>query len=672
MRATSLVLLTTALFVAACSNQEPAQRSTAVPIIPEPPAITAQPVDPIRPLQVHGQDFVDAAGHTVRFWGANLCAVYPADRAHAEGIAAALADRSINLVRPHHMLRPSRDWAPDLAGGSLSLYANDARQVDPVALERFDLLNAALRTRGIYLMLSAHWSRSFMPGDAAILDTDAADQAAWQAAMQDLRSWPWQKAFDPMKMLPVFDERAALVTEESVRGLLTHVNPHTGLAYGRDPQVLTYECINEFSSEYTILCGNRFPPYFEKRLQSLWEAYAARGGFTAGDLWKPASTTVARERTRFLRGLDEAWMQRISAVIRSTGCTAPIAFSNLWRGDSQLAMEAASAGYTENHSYGNPMVADTAEDFIRSVGRCAVVGKPFIIGELNQSEGDRGKAEAQYRTMLPLATAAYGSLQGWSGVAWFAWNHGNVQRPFAHDGWAQDEERRPALGSMVGDGVMLDHLRTASLLFRRGLVAPSTQPITVTISGELARPDYHGLMGGKTLVRPGWQSVHAVRYAYGEAPADTTPRPWLTSDAPSPMRSDTGQVVKDVARRQLTVASPSAEAFSGCRDAAAPAGLSHLQIASGDFATVILVADDGKPLASSASLVLSRSATYADGSEAPAPDLRLQGLPSGDWWLRITRPRQVCNEQHLLVRAADGSITLPAAAWHEAELRRTP
>ena len=32
------------------------------------------------------------------------------------------------------------------------------------ALARFDGLNAALRKQGIYLMFSAHWSRSFMPG----------------------------------------------------------------------------------------------------------------------------------------------------------------------------------------------------------------------------------------------------------------------------------------------------------------------------------------------------------------------------------------------------------------------------------------------------------------------------------------------------------------------------
>lgn len=655
------------LFAAGCGEQQPTSRETVVlPAVA--PAISARPVEAIRPLSVRGPDFVDASGAVVRFWGANLCAVYPVDRAHADGLADALADRGINLVRPHHMLRPSRDWAPDLAGGALSLYGEDSRRFDPVALDRFDLLNAALRARGIYLMLSAHWSRTYLPGDAAILPGD--DAAAWQAAISELRGWPWQKSFDPQKMLPVFDERAALVVEESVRTLLAHVNPHSGLAYGRDPQVLTYECINEFSSEYTILCGNRFPAFFEQRLQSLWEAHAADAQIAAGDLWKPKDATVARERSRFLRGLDEAWRKRISAVIRASGCTAPIAFSNLWRGDHQQALEADS-GYTENHAYADPQVAAQADDLFRAVGRCAMPDRPFIIGELNQSEGDRGKAEAPYRTMLPLATAAYGALHGWSGVAWFAWNHGERQMPVGVDGWAVAEARAPALGSMVGDGVMLDHLRTSGLLFRRGLVAPSREPVTVHIDGELARPDYNGLMAGRLLVKPGWQSVHAVRYAYGPAPAGQVDAPWLQADAPSPMRSDTGEIVKDVARRQLTVTTAAAEAFSGTVDGTAPAGLAHLRLAGDGFATVIVVADDGRPLADSASLVLSRSATRA-GRETAAPEVRLLGLGAGRWWLRITRPRLVCDEQHLLARAADGSIILPAAAWHEAELRRSP
>jgi hypothetical protein len=51
----------------------------------------------------------------------------------------------VNLVRPHHLLRPSRDWNPAMASGALALYQENSRAPDPVAWERFDYLNAALR-----------------------------------------------------------------------------------------------------------------------------------------------------------------------------------------------------------------------------------------------------------------------------------------------------------------------------------------------------------------------------------------------------------------------------------------------------------------------------------------------------------------------------------------------
>jgi len=625
---------------------------------------------PIQPLTVRGQDFLDPSGASVRFWGMNLVAAYPHDPAHAAGMARALADRGINLVRPHHVLRPSTDWVGGLASGSLTRYGEDSRTLDPLALQRFDLLNAALREQGIYLMFSAHWTRTFLPGDASILPGD--DASAWSEAIAELRSWPWQRSFDPIKMLPVFDERAAMVTEETLRHILTHVNPHTGLAYGRDPQILAYECVNEFTSEYTIICGNRFPPYFERKLQARWDAHATHHGLATCDLWAPPNAQAATERSHFLRQLDAAWMARVTATIRAAGVAAPVAFSNLWRGDNHLAMEAEHAGYTENHSYADPFVAAGVDDQIRAIGRSALADKPFILGEVNQSEGERGRAEAPYRTMLPLALAAYGSLHNWSGIVWFAWNHGDIQHPVGADGWALAEGRQPALGAMVTDGVLLDHLRTASILYRRHLVATSREPITLHHPGPLIRTDYHGLMDGNRMVQPGWPALHAVRHVYGPDPHAAADAPWLRQEPPTgPLVADTGEIIKDPARKQLSLAAPGAQAFSGFLDDLPPAGLTSLGIDGQGFATVIVVADDHEPLEASARLVISRTATTMAGHEGLAPALRLSGLAPGQWWLRITRPRAVWEQPIRIEQHDDGTIALPAGAWHEAELHRT-
>ncbi len=136
--------------------------------------------------------------------------------------------------------------------------------------------------------------------------------------------------------------------------------------------------------------------------------------------------------------------------------------------------------------------------------------------------------------------------------------------------------------------------------------------------------------------------------------------------------SDTGEIVKDIVRKQLTVTAPQAEGFSGYLDGKAPAGLPHLDVA-GDagFATVIVVAEDEKPLAQSRRLVLSRTGLDTDLKEIDGPALALRKLASGKWIFRVTRPRATPSESTLTANAS-GTLVLPTGTWHEAELHLTP
>ncbi len=621
-------------------------------------------------LKPSGENFVDPAGKPVRFWGVNLVALYP-EHAAADALAANLASLGVNLVRPHHNLRPSLDWNPGMLSGSLLKYQGNSREFDPSALDRFDYLNAALRKQNIYLALSVNWTRRYRADDAAILPGDEADAAAWKAALAELDGWNWKKAFDIYKMLPVIDERAALLNEEFIRAFLKHVNPYTGREYATDPQVLTFEVMNEASTEYAIICGNRFPAYWQARLEAKWAAFAQQAGIEPGDLYKPASPQAKEVRARFLRQLDEEYEKRITKVIRETGSQAPVAFSNLWRGDNYAQMNAGTAGFIEDHMYMDPMVAGALDDGFYKLSRSALADKPFFVGEFNQAEGaDNIAKQSPVRSMLPVAAAAYASLQNWTGIVWFAWIHGD--QLLGADGWAKTEGRQSALGNMAGDGMMIDHLRTTGMIFRRGLVAKSAEPFTLWVDNPVAVGDYNGLMRGKYNYKPGWQSVHGVRKAFGPVPAGQPAAPWMTQSPASPVVSDTKEIVKDIARRQLTIAAPQAEAFSGYGDDQPAAALKHLAVTGGTFATAVVVADDGKALGESAKLVVSRTGIAADNSESPGPALRLAGLrkpADGEgWFLTPTRPRSPQGAEQKLDPASDGSLTLPAGEWHEGEL----
>jgi hypothetical protein len=633
------------------------------------PSASAIAPDSLVPLTVDGAHYRAPDAGVVRFWGVNLVACYP-DQAHADAIARNLAGLGINLVRPHHNLRAGKDWNPDMLSGALLTYQGNSREFDPVALDRFDYLNAALRKQGIYLAFSAHFTRAYLPGDVDVLRTDDADRDAWSAALAELNSWPSRKSFDLRKFLPVVDERAALLNEEFVSNLLTHVNPHTGIAYAEDPQVISLEMVNEHALEYAIICQNRLPDYWQNRLQQRWLDYASAAGIEGGDLYKPTGEAITL-RARFLTGLDEAYFKRITDTVRATGSRVPVTFSNLWRGDSTLEMHARQAEIMENHAYIDPLVVRDIDAGFAKAGRTALVGKPFFLGEFNQAEGDKNiLQQSPHRTMLPLAAAAYGVFNDWSGIVWFAWLHGQ-NASIDENGWALNERRNSNLGSMISDGMMIDHMRTAGLIYRQGLVARSQKPVTIWTEAPFAARGYQDLMRGKDNVQPGWPDVHAIRRAYGPVPSGQSTAPWMITPAVSPVISDTNEIVRDVTRRQFTVTAPRAEGFSGFIDDQAPAGLRHLRVSGADFATVIAVAVDGQAMGASSHLVVSRTGLDGAGKEIDGPAVSLNGMHSSKglaWRFTVTRP--LAEAQRVLPVEVDehGGLTLPGGLWHEGEL----
>jgi hypothetical protein len=226
---------------------------------------------------------------------------------------------------------------------------------------------------------------------------------------------------------------------------------------------------------------------------------------------------------------------------------------------------------------------------------------------------------------------------------------------------------------MSQDGMMIDHLRTAGILFRRGLLQTSTQPIVLKLGDEPnAARIYPELMRAKIQVRPGWQDIHAVRSAFVPASDEQAKSPWLTQAPPNPLVSDTGQIIKDIDRKQLTVAAPAAEAFSGFVDGRDPAGLQHLRIGESHFATVIAVCDDGQDLSHSERIIISRTGLDQASKETEGPLVQVRGIkaPAAGqaWRIHVTRPASAGPEQTVTANAA-GELALPAAGWRECELQ---
>lgn len=635
----------------------------------------------IDPLTINGRYFKKTDGTKVRLWGMNISAAYPT-HTQAEAIAANFSSLGINVVRPHHTMRSSLDWNTVSGIPALATYSGNSRTPHTTAWDRFDYFNAQLRAEGIYLMPSLHSSRRFLAGDVDILTTNSADRTAWMNAMTALGSMPGN--LDLFKMLPMIDERCALLMEEFAEEFLTHVNPYTGLAYGNDPQVISLEFMNEHSSEYAIVAGNKFQStsypavsYWTTALQNQWNAYATAHGVATCDIYAPSTTAQKLARGDFLRGLDAAYFNRMKSHVNGLSCQKPVMLSNLWRGEAFQKQQEQLSDLIEDHSYGDPFVPRAADDIFNMTSRSTPTGKPYIIGELNQSTNTSSiTANSRYRTTLPVAAAVYGTFNDWSGVVWYAWSHGDSKT--GSDGWATVEERTPAstsdrIGQIQCDGMMLDHMRTTGIIFRRGLVIPSYSPKTLYADDPLGTTGYTGLMSPKYQFVPGWQSVHAIRRAFGTVPSSQPTAFWMTTTPVSPLVSDTGQISKDTVRQQLTLSTAHAEAFSGNVDTLAPAGLTRIGLVStSGFATVVLTADDGKPLSSSAELVISRTYLDSSGVERVNQSTTVAGLKAPAynfvWHFKTTRPRGGPGTYQVLTPSG-GVLTLPSTDWHEGELK---
>ncbi len=662
------------VFFSGCSNKisSPSQRKQKTKMstnLPTQTKMEKKVAEIIQPLMVKESDFIDHDGNIMRLWGVNLVVLFP-EHDVAEKTAANLASLGINCVRHHHMLRISKDWNPDMVSGCLVDYKNDSLTFDPQALDRFDYLNSCLRKKGIYMMIAIGNSRHYLPEDVKILDQGDKDNKSWSEAVKELNSWHWQKSHDVKKMLPMVDERAARINEEFAKKLLNHVNPYTKTKYAADPQLLTIEVINEFSLDYAVICNNKFPEYWQKILNDKWQKFTKEKGVKECDLFQTKTTSQRKCRGEFFRKLQEDYLNRITKVIRDTGFKGPISFSNLWRGEAAAKFHWDTAGYIEDHLYCEPRVVESKEDFLIATSKSRLAGKPYILGEVNYCEwGDKTEEQRRERAMLPLALAAYGSFNNWSGIIWFAWNHGG--RVVGKDGWSNKPDRQAHLGDMISDEMMLDHFRTCSAIFRRGLVKKSVVPKNLYVYGDYIPASYYALIQGITEYQPGWQNIHALQKVFSKPPEGDKTWELLHTVTPDILISDTKEIIKDTNKKHLTVKTPFAEAFAGNLNTPDKITLDHLQFSETDcFATIIMITNDGKSLKDTEEILISRTTLDKKWQDTDKGTITIKGLKTGGkkWHAKITRPHRNAGNTIPLEQQNDGAVIIPVKDWFECKI----
>ena len=437
-------------------------------------------------------EFADLPGVPQRFYGVNVVqdAVTP-DKASCARFAANLARIGYNAVRLHHHERPVCD-------------TNDLSQttLDPVAMDRFDALVAALVENGIYLTTDVYVSRC--PSYRSIgIDKDG------MMTMGDAKT-----------LLQVHDGMYGNLVKFT-RAFFGHVNPYTGRSLAREPALIGLSLVNEPSnymkpSEYVQIDAWR----------TAWERWLAAKKRTDPKTYgnvtttAPSSYAAAAQGPAFMQFLRETEMDfaaRMRTLLRDElGCQAPLASLNNCFVAGEITVGGAHSTAIANPAF-ETLARAEAYDFTiynsywdhpsfldkkysvpikqahqnplttAAVGfsghmRYRHIDMPFGVTEFNNC------APMDYREVGGLMVGAMAALQDWDALWRFAWCHGR-------SGVENPEGKGYSWFDVSGDPANLAAERALVPLFlRRDL-----PPLRRTYAVPLKPSDYAGLTSNLAL-----------------------------------------------------------------------------------------------------------------------------------------------------------------------------
>ncbi len=532
-------------------------------------------------------DLVDGSGRPLRLWAVNT-SVQERPFADVQAHARHLAKRGVNMVRHHgHINAP---------GGSLDGGPDDEQ------IDRLQKLVAAMKGEGIYTTVSPYW-------------------AGHNGA--------------PQETLLFWDESVQTAYKRWLRAALTRPNPYdarkTPLA--QDPALAIVQIQNEdslfFWTTMHALTGDNLA-----RITVTYHAWRAANGLTGTPalnlkLWELDNPKPDQLDTmRFFAETMRAWNTEFARWLHDeVDCAALINAGN-WRTANQVRLlDLERWSYAANDLIGvnryvggvhvNPTDKGKA-GYLVSVGDLfttqsrtidweglatnarQVAGLPYIIPESTWVPPGRYASEG------PFLVAAYSALSGIDGYYWFALNQIGFDSTLVK--W------------QAASPVVMGGWPAAAFLFRKGLVSRGKPAVheerslddlwhlRAPLLAEEAGfdPNRDAAISPKSNLRstidPAAYLVGPVEVVYGGDPAKSTAVDLgrYVDLAAGRATSLTSELIMDWHRGLCTLDAPSAAGATGFLAKAGTIRLQGLSItARNEFATVLAVALDGRPLSGS-------------------------------------------------------------------------
>lgn len=416
------------------------------------------------------------------------------DHQEADRYAEQLARHGYNIARLHFV------------DANLMFERKDDFGFDPVTLDRFHYLLAALKRNGI------HW----------IMD----GLTSWRGAYGG-----YDDRWDPsgnLKTALYFDHGAFSHWKRLQEELLARVNPYTGTAPIHDDALALIILVNENAIEFESVVHDRLgkPPYdpmiaapFNQWLKERYGSTAAlakawpdlrryerlEDGTVALPPDRYLDTARLRDLQAFFTTIETSTAERMSSVLRALGYRGLISSYNNWptiqTGLSRRGLDVVTMNtyhdWIDGYQAGGRIeqVSSLADDlnYLRMIAATRWLGKPFIVSEYDHLFWNRFRYEAG------IAVPAFAALQGWDALCRHA--HGPIVLAYGEP----NAHKRAILPYAIAlDPVARAGETIAALLFRRGDVATSDVTIPFAVRGEA------DLLEDMQAIEPPWLTELAL------------------------------------------------------------------------------------------------------------------------------------------------------------------
>ncbi|MFA7172886.1 MAG: hypothetical protein WC340_05645 [Kiritimatiellia bacterium] len=348
-----------------------------------------------------------------RFYGVNFCfSANYLEAEVAEKVAERLARIGYNSIRIHH-------HDAHMTAGS-----EDGAALNAEEMRKFDNFTAACIKQGLYLSTDLFVSR----------------KVPWKAVGFDK---PGTIPMDQFKMLIPVHEGVYNNLRQYTVNWLSHVNPHTGRSYAKEPALAWINIINEgnFGNKYSDI--KEIPEWARAWRQWLTakkatdpQSYGATPETLPADLNMLQANPHQAAFILFMRDLELKMIRRFRKLLQEElGCHALISNANGWAHFvPDQAVRDQSYDYVDDHFYvdhpswikqswrlpsfcPNTNPVKNKESGGRPEIYIRLFNKPFTITEYNYS------APGRFRGVGGILTGALAALQDWDGLWRFSYSH---------------------------------------------------------------------------------------------------------------------------------------------------------------------------------------------------------------------------------------------------------